>query len=232
MTRAMRFLTGRAPRLPRACAVGVLCAATATPAGAGQQPAEGTGFVSAGPAAVVQFQEPDFGGYFCCEAGGTGLGFLAEGGWFVSRRVSIRGELSSGLPFTDDLRAPRFVQQNQHHDWIVSGGAAWHARPSSRIGIAVLAGFGVAIERTTRTSRLLRFVPPADVVPGEPFVQQATEAVPAATFGMELPIAAGRHVWIVPQARARFLWRDEVSRFQDGLGRWMLVPAAAVRVVF
>lgn len=217
-------------RLTAAAAVWVLAVPASVDA---RQPQTGhEGFAGAGPALVVQFQQPGFGGYFCCEAGGVEAGFIGEAGWFASRRVSLRAEVSTGRPFTDDLRAPRFVQQNRHHDWIVSGVAAVHGRTSARVGIAVLAGFGLAVERTTRTSRLLRFAPPAEFLPGDPFVQRTSETVPAALFGVELPIAAGRHVRVVPHVRARFLWRGDVSRFQDGLGPWMLSPGVTVRVAF
>ena len=218
--------------LRRSFVTAVLCCSAVGVLDARQQVPPERGFAGGGVSVVTQFQEPDFGGYFCCEAGGTEAGFLAEAGWFVSRRISIRGEAAAGLAFTDDLRAPRFVQENRHHDWIFSGLVAFHARTSGRVRLAVLSGFGAAVERTRRTSRLYRFVPPAGMTLGDPQVQETTGAVPAATLGLELPIAAGRHLRVVPQVRARFLWRGEVSRFQDGLGRWMLAPALELQMTF
>jgi hypothetical protein len=190
--------------------------------------------LSVGVAAVIQPQEPGFGGgTFCCDAGAVKLGWWGETGWFVSPRVSVRGELAAGRAFTNHLRAPRFVQENRHRDLTVSALFAFHPHTGGTIRPAVLAGFGMAVGRTTRTSQLLDFGPDrVSSVQGVASVEQSTDMVPAMTWGADVQIVLGTRIRLVPQMRARFLWRSDVARFEDGLARWLIEPRMGLQILF
>lgn len=191
-------------------------------------------FLGGGASAVLQPEQSRFGGgYFCCDAGGMAAGFWGEAGWFVSPHVSVRSEFSVPLAFTDDLTAPRFVQQNRHRDLIASGVVAFHPGRLGRASPALLAGFGAAFGRTTRASRLLTFAPgQPPFASGEPSVYETNETVPALTIGIDLPINVAAHVRFVPQLRTRVLWRSDEARFQDGLARWLVEPRVGIQVSF
>jgi hypothetical protein len=191
-------------------------------------------FVAAGVAVVVQPQEADFGGgYFCCDAGGVNVGWWGETGWFVSPRVSVRGEVAAGRAFRNDLAAPRLLQQNRHRDLTLSGLLAFHVPGSAVIRPALLAGVGMAFGRTTRTSQLLHFGPDGvSFAPGGPSVVQFTEVVPAVTWGADVQIVLAPRIRLVPQVRGRFLWRSDVARLHDGLARWLIEPRLGLQVLF
>ena len=206
----------------------------AGPARAGQPPAaDEHAFVHGGAALVAVFEQPNFGGYFCCDAGGLSAGLFIDGGVFLLPRLSLRGELAIPAAETDHLRAPRFVQENRHRDPTLSALVGYHLARGRRAGLALLAGAGIAASRTSRTSTLLTFTPDGSFPdPSTTTILNGNETRFALTFGGDVPIDFTDRVGLVATARLRWIDRSDEARYQDGLGPWLLMSGAGVRVRF
>lgn len=197
-----------------------------------QGPAPHGWFLQGGVALVMVFEQPNFGGYFCCDAGGASPGVFAEGGGFLSSRVTLRGELAVPGRETDSLSAPRFIQENRHRDVTLSALFGFHPTHRGRVRPVILGGLGVAASRTTRASRLLTFTPTGPVPDDTPNIIQANERRLALTFGADVPIDLTDRVGLVVTARGRFIARSSESRFQDGLGPWLLTSGLGLQLRF
>jgi hypothetical protein len=180
---------------------------------------------------IVQSEEPNFGGYFCCEAGGTAFEFRSQVGVLVSPRVSLQGEILVPRSFTNELSAPRFAQENVHRDVVVSMLVGFHPGTAGRIRTILIAGGGLVFSRTIETVRFFIFQPGGTSL-GPRSVIRHTETIPAVTLGTDFPILVTEHVRVVPQFRLRVMWRSDEARYQEGLGSFGFGPGIGVQVSF
>jgi hypothetical protein len=197
-----------------------------------QGPASDRSFVQGGVAVVMVFEQPAFGGYFCCDAGGASPGVFVEAGRVLSSRLTLRGELAVPGRETDNLSAPRFIQENQHRDVTLSALVGFQPTDRGRVRPTLLGGLGVAASRTTRASRLLWFTPTGPVPDDTPNIIPANERRLALTVGADVPIDLTERVGLVVTARGRWIARSDESRFQDGLGRWLLTSGLGLQLRF
>lgn len=213
----------------------VLACLTASPSaiGAGQAAVDDRGFVQGGLALVALFEQPNFGGYFCCDAGGVAPGFFVEAGLFVAPRLSVRGELAIPGLEIDDLSAPRFVQKNRHRDPTISVLLGVHYARDRRAGFTLLGGAGIAASRTARHATLIQFRPEGEVIdPANTTVINGNETRLAVTGGADVPIDLTSRVGLTLTTRLRWIDRSDDARSQDGLGPWLLTCGAALRIRF
>ena len=217
----------RAARLALTFVVGFAAATHA------QGPASPRSFVQGGVAVVMVFEQPAFGGYFCCDAGGASPGVFVEAGGFLSSHLTLprRATRVPGRE-TDNLSAPRFIQENQHRDVTLSALVGFQPTRRGRVRPEVLGGLGVAASRTTRASRLLIFTPTGPVPYDTPNIIKANERRLALTIGADVPIDLTDRVGLVVTARGRWIARSDESRFQDGLGRWLLTSGLGLQLRF
>ena len=89
--------------------------------------------------------------------------------------LNFRGELAVPGRETDNLSAPRFIQENQHRDVTLSALVGFQPTRRGRVRPEVLGGLGVAASRTTRASRLLIFTPTGPVPYDTPNIIKANE---------------------------------------------------------
>jgi hypothetical protein len=185
-------------------------------------------YAGGGGGVLVQTQADAFGGYFCCEAGGTVPALWGEAGGRVSDSLALGGEVTAMRAFTIDVSAPRFEQQTRHRDTFFAGLLAWHPR-GRRAGVSLAFGGGAARSRTRREFRLIDFthVPPRPSEP--PGVIEANRTVPFLTAGLDVPVALGPTVRLVPRLRLFYVSRDEEARAQDGLGHWTILVGGGLR---
>ena len=189
-------------------------------------------FLLFGMLAVVQGQEPGFGGgYFCCDAGGTTLGFNARGGRRLSPRFSLQAELQAARSFDDDLRAPRFFQQNHHRDTVFTLLAGFHPSAGGRVRPVLLAGAGLAVARTdAEVQFLIITVDGSRREPGPSLTRRETR--PALALGAEVALTLNDRVSLVPAVRGRFIFRSDQARFEEGLSRLSLVSGLSLQLSF
>lgn len=212
----------------------LLCSSLGVGAARAQSPSTSPrsgGFIQVAGDVVVVREQPGFGGYFCCDAGGTTAGVSATVGVVPTPRLAVMAEFALPRRVVYDLSAPRFVQENRHGDILLSGLMAFRLRTIGRVRPEVLAGGGAAFEQTRRTWRFYQFTPGAPSL-GEPASLDANHTIPNVTVGFAVPIAISARASLVPRFQATFLWRGDDARVQDGLSRWLLAPGLGIRVAF
>ena len=79
---------------------------------------------------------------------------------------------------------------------------------------------------------MLTFLPGGSIAKGDALVQETREVVPALMFGIETAFSVTARVRLMPQIRARWLWRSDQGRFEDGLARWSVAPQVGVQLLF
>jgi hypothetical protein len=185
-----------------------------------------------GLTAIVQPSEGGFGGgYFCCEAGGTTVGLAARGGRRVSPRFSLQAELQVARSFDDELRAPRFFQQNNHRDTVVTLLAGYHPAAGGRVRPVFLAGAGLAVARTAAEVQFVIITTDgSQLEPGSSFTRRETR--PVLALGADLPLLLSDRVSLVPGVRGRFIFRSDEARFEEGLSRLSLVSGLSLQIAF
>jgi hypothetical protein len=169
--------------------------------------------------------------------GGRAVGVSGEIGTFIARAVSLTFEVSVPARFDSVQETDHgFLSRtaNQHRDIVLSGLFHLHRRPSSRVGVALVAGPSVIREDTLQreasqigsSSSGIRTVGPFG--PQSPLLRWTV----GVTTGADVGIRISPRLQIVPQIRVHWIDRGRHSDFRTdslGLGSVVIRPAVAVR---
>ena len=167
--------------------------------------------------------------------GGTTAGWMAGGGVFVARHISIEGEwASSGTMTAREPSRYGLTYIEERRDRMLGVALRIHTWPAGSVDVEPVAGVAaVAHDRwsTTETSR--PWLPAGQDVDVGPRIRYDTVMGAAFVCGADVRIGAGR-VAIVPGFRVRAVTRGEdlMAYYPGGFPRWTVGVGVAARVGF
>jgi len=167
--------------------------------------------------------------------GGTTAGWMAGGGVFVARHISIEGEwASSGTMTAREPSRYGLTYIEERRDRMLGVIVRFHTRPAGSADLEPVIGVAaVAHDRwsTTETSR--PWLPAGQDVDVGPRIRYDTVTGAAFVCGADVRIG-GSCLAVVPGFRARAVTRGEdlMAYYPGGFPRWSIGGGVAVRVVF
>ena len=171
-------------------------------------------------------------------AGGTAPGISVEAGVSVQPSLGVGVEVNlpariESLQETDYFRV--FQHENRHRDMTISGVVRVGVVRSRRASLWIVGGGGLNQENTRRRRRdavgLLPTFPP--VFGPYSNWETFTRWAPALAGGVDVAIAAGRHLSVVPQMRVHWIRRSHDTSEPGwflGLDSWVFRPGVGLRV--
>ena len=167
----------------------------------------------------------------------TGIGGSAVGVSFgvdiaLSRRIGINAEVSTSRYATDYQEATKYRDYVRHRDTILSGYARLHLRPESLLRVEPVAGASIVFADmlvSTSHSEWTPFWHYSAFGDYErwPYGQRRF----ALSGGVDVPMGRGPFA-VVATFRLHYVFRDEDTRDQIGLGSWAIRPGISVRLAF
>ena len=167
--------------------------------------------------------------------GGTTAGWMAGGGVFVARHISIEGEwASSGTMTAREPSRYGLTYIEERRDRMLGVALRIHTWPAGSVDVEPVAGVAaVAHDRwsTTETSR--PWLPAGQDVDVGPRIRYDTVTGAAFVCGVDVRIGGSRFA-VVPGFRARAVARGEdlMAYYPGGLPRWTVGVGVAARVGF
>lgn len=172
--------------------------------------------------------------------GGTAVGATIAVGGALSPTLSIAFEASIPARFESVQETDYFSifrTTNNHRDVILSGLFHMHVPETGRIAVAVVAGPSVIREDTLQATAFQMGSPAMRTGNFGPYgpERSLTRWTVGITSGVDVDVAAGRHLSIVPQLRFHWIERADSGHGDSGflgLSPWIWRPAIGVRARF
>ena len=167
--------------------------------------------------------------------GDTTAGWMAGGGVFVARHISIEGEwASSGTMTAREPSRYGLTYIEERRDRMLGVALRIHTWPAGSVDVEPVAGVAaVAHDRwsTTETSR--PWLPAGQDVDVGPRIRYDTVMGAAFVCGVDVRIGGSRFA-VVPGFRARAVTRGEdlMAYYPGGFPRWTIGGGVCIRVAF
>jgi hypothetical protein len=224
---------GRTPHVRRLI-VGVVWLATAASGFAQQNPARVVVSASLIDAWLARAAVPGQGNPSLPTTGigGSAIGVVAGVNIAVSRRIGIDAEFSTSGFASDYQEATKYHSRVRHRDAFISGYARCRLWNGSTIQFEALGGASLVLADTQLSTSRLEFVPMQHYGEFGDYVRWPLgHRRFALSGGIDVPIGSGR-VAVVPAVRLHYIFRDEDTKNQIGLGRWAVRPGIGLRLSF
>jgi hypothetical protein len=167
--------------------------------------------------------------------GGTTSGWTVAAGVFVSRGLSLEGEVSStGMMRAREPSRYGMTFNEERRDRFFGVNARFHVPLSGRVCLEPMAGFVVIRhERWSQTEYLQYWLTPQQTSIVGPRVREDLPTRTGLSAGADLRLG-GEHLALVPSFRVRVadLGEEIVSAYPGGFPRWTISPGISARIRF